>query len=79
MLFISAVQQSDLIVRICVYFLFHIFLHYGLSRDIEYSSWCEKLNYIMFAVVPSVCLVSLKTLLFLFCLLLFLKSLQSKI
>uniref|UniRef100_A0A8B9XFW9 Ribosomal protein S6 kinase n=1 Tax=Bos mutus grunniens TaxID=30521 RepID=A0A8B9XFW9_BOSMU len=56
MLFISAVQQSDLIVRICVYFLFHIFLHYGLSRDIEYSSWCEKLNYIMFAVIPSVCL-----------------------
>ena len=35
---ISAVQQSDSFIYICI--LFHIFLHYGLVQDIEYSSPC---------------------------------------
>ena len=33
---ISAVQQSDSVIRI--YILFKILFHYGLSQDIEYSS-----------------------------------------
>ena len=36
---ITAVQQSDSVIKI--YILFHIHFHYGLSQDIEYSSLCE--------------------------------------
>ena len=35
---ISSVQQSDLFI--CIYILFNILSHYGLSQDIEYSSLC---------------------------------------
>ena len=36
---ISAVQQSDLVIRRQTFF-FYIIFHYGLSQDIEYSSLC---------------------------------------
>ena len=35
---ISAVQQSDSVIHICILFL--ILFHYGLSQDIESSSLC---------------------------------------
>ena len=44
MLFISAVQQCDSVIythmHIYIYILYHIFLHYGLSQDVEYSTLC---------------------------------------
>ena len=35
---ISAVQQSDLVT--CIYLFFFPFFRYGFSQDIEYSSLC---------------------------------------
>ena len=37
---ISAIQQSDSVIHIYIYILFHILFHYDLSQDIEYSSLC---------------------------------------
>ena len=33
---ISALQQSDSVIHICIHF--HILFHYGLSQNIDYSS-----------------------------------------
>ena len=35
--FISGVQQSDSVIHV---YIFHIFFHYDLLQDIEYSSLC---------------------------------------
>ena len=37
---VSGVQQSDSVVPIHVYILFHILFYYGLLQDFEYSSLC---------------------------------------
>ena len=37
---ITTVQQSDLVILIYMYILFHILFHYGLSQDTKYSSLC---------------------------------------
>ena len=37
-LLVSGVQQSDSVIHLST--LFHIFFHYDLLRDIEYSSLC---------------------------------------
>ena len=41
---VSAVQQSDSVIHIYIYILFHILFHYGLSQDIEYSSLCSTVG-----------------------------------
>ena len=39
---ISAVQQSDSVIYVYIYILFHVLFCYGLSQDIEYTSPCYK-------------------------------------
>ena len=39
---VSTAQQSDLVIHI--YILCHILFHYGLSKDIEYSSLCYTIG-----------------------------------
>ena len=37
---ISAVQQGDSVIHTYIYSFFNILFHYGLSKDIYYSSLC---------------------------------------
>ena len=45
---VSGVQQSDSVIHIYMYILFHIHFHYSLLQDIEYNS--------LFYTVGSCCL-----------------------
>ena len=47
---ISAVQESDSVIRIAIYILFHTLFHCGLSQDVECSSPCSAVG---LAVYPS--------------------------
>ena len=42
---ISAEQQSDSVIHIYIYILFHSLFHYGLLQNIEYSSLCYILRH----------------------------------
>ena len=44
---ISAVQQSDSVMHMYIFF-FQILFHYGLLQDIEYSSILLFIPYILF-------------------------------
>ena len=54
---ISAVQQTDSVLYICVcvyiHILFHFLFHYGLSQVIKYSSLCYTVGLCLSTVLTS--------------------------
>ena len=58
---ISAIQQSDLVVRVCIYIYIYIYkflkilFHYGFSQDIECNSPCHAVRPCLFFVYIRFC------------------------
>ena len=58
MMLISTVQQSDSVMHIYIYTIFHVLFHYGLSQDTEYSSLCYTVGPCLSSLYVIVCICS---------------------